>query len=87
MMDEEKMNKMMDELKKLGIDKDMIDDHTMLAAKKITFGIMKLRWMMDEKGVDKAKTKKVIQMLVDKAMEKDLKKMMDKKKDFCHKQG
>jgi hypothetical protein len=74
-MDDEKKEKMLEKLKKMGIDESMIDEHTMHIAKKLSFSIMKLRFILDKKGVKADKANEVIDMLVKKAMEKDLDKI------------
>lgn len=84
-LDEEKMQKIADKLEKMGMDKEAIDERAIWGAKKMFMGIMKLRWVMEEKGISQAKAKKIVKGLVDKAMDNDLKKMMEEKEEMGHK--
>lgn len=74
-MTEEKKAKLTEKLKEMGIDESIIDERLMWKFKKVSFGLMKLRLVLDEKGVDEAKTKEIIDKIVDKSMSKDLAKV------------
>ena len=76
-MSEEKKEKLTAKLKELGIDEDKIDERLMWTYKKVSFGLMKLRLVLDDKGIDEAKSKEIIDKLVDKAKEKDLAKIRE----------
>lgn len=71
-MSEEKKEKLTAKLKELGIDESAIDEKLMWSYKKVSFGLMKLRLVLDDKGIDEAKSKEIIDKLVAKAKEKDL---------------
>jgi hypothetical protein len=76
-MSEEKKEKLTAQLKELGIDENKIDERLMWSFKKVSFGLMKLRLVLDDKGLDEAKTKEIIDKLVDKATNKDLAKVRE----------
>lgn len=71
-MSEEKRVIITAKLKELGVDESMIDDRLMWSVKKASFGLMKLRLVLSDKGVDDAKSREVIDKLVDEASKKDL---------------
>lgn len=71
-MDKEKMAKFTEEFQKLGVDKTMIDDSLIWTAKKVSYKLMKLRMILDDKGVDPIKAKEIINKLIAMAMDKDL---------------
>jgi len=90
-MDDEKKAKLTAKLADLGIDEKLIDEHLMHTFKKASFKLAKLRLILNEKGVDEAKIKEILDKLVDHAMNKDLVKMKewmeehkDKDKEHCH---
>ena len=86
-MSEEKKEKLTAKLKALGIDESNIDEKLMWSFKKASFGLMKLRLVLDDKGVSEEKSKEIIDKLVDKAKEKDLAKIREwheKHKDEKH---
>ena len=74
-MSDEKKEKLTAKLKELGIEEDKIDERLMWGFKKASFGLVKLRLVLDDKGVDETKTKEIIDKIVDKAMSKDLAKV------------
>jgi hypothetical protein len=76
-MSEEKKEKLTAKLKELGIDDSKIDEKLMWSFKKASFGLMKLRLILDDKGVSEEKSKEIIDKLVDKAKEKDLAKVRE----------
>ena len=76
-MSEEKKEKLTVKLKEMGIDESKIDERLMWSVKKVSFGLMKLRLVLDEKGIDEAQSKEIIDKLVDKAMNKDLAKVRE----------
>jgi hypothetical protein len=76
-MTEEKKEKLTEKLKELGIDESSIDERLMWGFTKASFGLMKLRLVLDDKGVDEAKSKEIIDKLVDKATNKDLAKLRE----------
>ena len=76
-MDDEKKAKMLEKLEEMGIDESMVDEHVMHIAKKLSFSIMKLRYSLDKKGVKADKANEVIEMLIKKAMEKDMDKIKE----------
>ena len=71
-MSEEKKAKLTEKLKELGIDESKIDDRLLWSVKKVSFGLMKLRLVLDDIGIDESKSREVIDKLVDKAANKDL---------------
>jgi hypothetical protein len=76
-MSEEKKEKLTAKLKELGIDEDKIDERLMWTYKKVFFGLMKLRLVLDDKGIDEAKSHEIIDKLVNKAANKDLAKVRE----------
>ena len=76
-MDDEKKKKMTEMLEELGIDEKIVDEHLMHVAKKVSFRLIKLRLMLDERGVDEAKAKEIIEKMVGMAMGKDLAKVKE----------
>jgi endonuclease III-like uncharacterized protein len=71
-MSEEKKEKLTEKLKELGINESSIDEQLMWSFKKASFGLMKLRLVLDDKGIDETKSREIIDKLVDKATKKDL---------------
>ncbi|MFI5270655.1 MAG: hypothetical protein ACHQT9_01245 [Candidatus Saccharimonadales bacterium] len=71
-MSEEKKEKLTAKLKEMGIDESVIDEKLMWSVKKVSFSLMKLRLVLDDKGVDEEKIREIIDKLVDKAKAKDL---------------
>jgi hypothetical protein len=76
-MSEEKKEKLTSELKELGIEENVIDERLMWSFKKVSFGLMKLRLVLDDKGIDEAQSREIIEKLVDKATKKDLAKIRE----------
>ena len=76
-MSEEKKEKLTAKLKELGMDEDKIDERLMWIYKKVSFGLMKLRLVLDDKGIDEAKSREIIDKLVDKVANKDLSKIRE----------
>jgi hypothetical protein len=76
-MSEEKKAKITEQLKELGIDESQIDERLMWTFKKVSFGLMKLRLVLDDKGIDEAKSREVIDKIVDKVKNKDLAKIKE----------
>ena len=76
-MSEEKKEKLTAKLKELGIDENKIDERLMWSFKKVSFGLMKLRLVLDDKGLSEAQSKEIIEKLVDKATNKDLAKVRE----------
>ena len=76
-MSEEKKEKLTAKLKEMGIDESNIDERLMWSVKKVSFGLMRLRIVLEDKGVDEAKSKEIIDTLVDKAKTKDLAKVRE----------
>ena len=76
-MSDEKKEKLTAKLKKLGIDESNIDERLMWTYKKVSFGLMKLRLVLDDKGIDEAKSREIIDKLVDKVANKDLAKVRE----------
>ena len=94
-IDETKKAEMIKSLKAMGIEEDMIDDKVLWVAKMVGFKIMKLRLIMDEKGLDADQVEEIIENIVAKAMEKDLDEIKKwhkehkedhKGKEHCHKE-
>jgi hypothetical protein len=71
-MSEEQKEKWTTRLKGLDIDEGKIDDRLMRSVKRVSFGLMKLRLVLDDKGIDETKSREIIGKLVDKATSKDL---------------
>ena len=76
-MSEEKKEKLTAKLKELGIDESKIDERLLWAYKKTSFGLMKLRLVLDDIGVDEAKSREIIDKVVDKVASKDLAKIRE----------
>ena len=76
-MSEEKKEKLTAKIKEMGIDESKIDERLMWSVKKVSFGLMKLRLVLDDKGIDEEQSRKIIDTLVDKAKNKDLTKVRE----------
>jgi len=76
-LSEEKKQKLTAKLKELGIDESKIDERLMWSFKKVNFSLMKLRLVLDDIGIDEAKSLEIIDKLVDKAKTKDLAKIRE----------
>lgn len=76
-MSQEKKAKLTADLKEMGIDENQIDDRLMWSVKKVSFGLMKLRLVLDDKGIDEARSREIIDKLVEKASNKDLAKVRE----------
>jgi hypothetical protein len=76
-MSEEKKEKLTAKLKEMGIDESQIDERLMWSVKKVSFGLMKLRLVLDDKGIDEAKSREIVNTLVEKASNKDLAKLRE----------
>jgi len=76
-MSEEKKAKFTAKLKELGIDESSIDERLMWSVKKVSFGLMKLRLVLEDKGIDETKSREIIDKLVEKAKTKDLAKIRE----------
>jgi hypothetical protein len=76
-MSEEKKEELTAKLKELGIDENKVDERLMWSYKKVSFGLMKLRLALDDKGIDETKSKEIIDKIVDKASQKDLAKVKE----------
>lgn len=71
-MSEEKKAELSAKLKELGIDESKIDDQLLWSFKKVSVSIMKLRLVLDDKGIDEAQSREIIDKLVEKAQAMDL---------------
>ena len=90
MMDEKMKDQMMDELKKIGIDEEMVDEHLLWGTKKMMFGMGKVMWSLKESGVKEDKAKEILKKMVDRMMEMDTSEKMDEwmeHKDHKHGHG
>jgi hypothetical protein len=76
-MSGEKKEKLTAKLKEMGIDEGKIDERLLWSVKKLSFGLMKLRLALDDKGIDEAQSREIIEKLVDKATKKDLAKVRE----------
>ena len=86
MMDEKMKDMMVEELEKLGIEKDQIDDYMIWGVKKLMLGIMKIKWSLKESGIEADEADKKLKEIVDKieSMDADkLHEMMHKHCDNC----
>jgi hypothetical protein len=84
MMDEKMKGQMMEELTKIGISEDMVDDHLIWGATKMMMGMGKVMWSLKESGVDDAKAKEMLKKMTDRMMEMDMSAKMDDWKDHKH---
>ena len=93
MMDEEKKKMMMEKMKEMGFDEKIMEDHhAMWAGKKIMFGIMKMKWIMKENGIEdniaKETLKKMTDMIINKGMDEKMmakmKEKMEMRKEHMH---
>jgi len=76
-MSEEKKEKLTSKLKELGIDESKINERLMRSFKKASFGLIKLRLVLNDIGIDEAKSKEIIDSVVEKAVNKDLAKVRE----------
>jgi len=84
-MDEEKKAKWVKKMKDLGIPENKIDEPLIWIMKKTSHKISKLRLMLDEKGVDEAKAKEIVNKLVSHSLEKDIAKVKEWHKEHKEK--
>ncbi len=71
-MKNEKMLEMVaDELGKVGIKKDQIDDKMLWGVMKLTLGMMKIKWSLKESGFDETEAKEKLDKIVKMVSEKD----------------
>lgn len=80
-MDEKSKEMMVEELEKLGIEKDQIDDYMIWGVKKLMLGVMKIKWSFKENGIKGEEAEEQLNKIVDKvwAMDADeLHEMMHK---------
>jgi hypothetical protein len=76
-MSDEKKEKLTAKLKELGVDESKIDERMMWSYKKASFGLVKLRLVLEDQGIDEAKAGEIIDKVVAKAKEKDLSKVRE----------
>ncbi|MGD0284381.1 MAG: hypothetical protein ABSB12_02205 [Candidatus Saccharimonadales bacterium] len=76
-MDDDKKAKLTSMVTELGVPEDKIDEHLLWLFKKVSFKLSKLRLVLDEKGIDEAGAKAIIEKMVAKANEKDLAKIKE----------
>ncbi len=76
-MDPEKMEKMKKQMEEMGLSADMVDEKLMWTFKKVSMKLMKLRLILDEKGVSEDKAKEIAGKIVDMAFDKDLAKIKE----------
>lgn len=81
MLNDKMKDMMVDELEKLGIKKDQIDDYMIWGVKKLMLGVMKIKWSLEENGIKGDKADKKLKEIVDKVVAidaEDLHEMMHK---------
>jgi hypothetical protein len=71
MMDDKMKEMMVEELEKLGIAKDQIDDYMIWGVKKLMLGVMKIKWSLKENGVKGGEADKKLKAIVDKVTSMD----------------
>ena len=76
-MDEEMVAKWTKMISELGVPEDQVDEHLIWVFKKATHKLSKLRLVLDEKGVDEATAKAIIEKLAAHVNEKDLAKIRE----------
>lgn len=76
-MDDEKIAKLTSLVVECGVPEDKVDEHLLWLFKKVSFKLNKLRLVLDEKGIDEATAKAIVEKLVAKANEKDLAKIRE----------
>jgi hypothetical protein len=84
MMDEKFKEKIIEKLEEMGIDKEMINEHSLWAAKKMMFGIGKMMWIMKENGVPEEEAKEKIKKLVNKIIDSKKFSEMEEMKEHWH---
>lgn len=75
---DDKKKMMMEEFEKIGISKDMVDEHLMWGAMKMMRGMMKVRWSLKENDMDGDKAKETVKKMVDKMAAMDMSEKMEK---------
>jgi hypothetical protein len=78
MMDPKMKEEMVENMKKLGIDEDMVDDNIIWGAKKMMYGMAKVMWSLKESGIEEEKAKEILKKMTNMMMEKDMMDKMDK---------
>jgi len=76
-MSEEKIAKWTKMITELGVPEDQVDEHLIWTFKKATHKLSKLRLVLDEKGVDEATAKEIVEKLAAHVNEKDLAKIRE----------
>jgi len=76
-MDEEQIAKWTKMISGLGVPEDQVDEHLIWIFKKATHKLSKLRLVLDEKGVDEATAKEIVEKLAAHVNEKDLAKIKE----------
>lgn len=71
MMDEKMKEMMTEELEKLGISKDQVDDYMIWGVKKLMLGVMKVKWSLKENGIKGDEADKKLKEIVDKIVGMD----------------
>lgn len=86
MMDDKMKEGMMEELEKLGVPKDKVDDYMIWGVKKLMLGVMKIKWSLKENGVEGKDADEQLKKIVDKVVSMDadtLHEMMHKGDEGC----
>ena len=78
MLDPKIKEEMVENMKKLGIDENMVDDTIIWGAKKIMYGMAKVMRSLKESGVEGEKAKEILKKMTDMMMEKNMMDKMDK---------
>jgi hypothetical protein len=76
-MDDEKIAKWTKIVAEFGIPEDKIDERVLWIFNKVSHKLKMIRLILDEKGVDEAEAKQIIEKLVAKVNEKDLSKIKE----------
>ena len=84
MIDTKMKEKMIEEMKKIDLDENMIDDKLVWGAKKIMFGIAKVKWSLKENDIDDDKAKEILKKMVDMIIEKDMSEAIEKMHSHWH---
>jgi hypothetical protein len=81
-MDEEMVAKWTKMITELGVPEEQVDEHLIWVFKKATHKLSKLRLVLDEKGVDEATTKAIVEKLAAHVNGKDLAKIKEWKEKY-----
>jgi len=77
MMDKAMMDEMSEAMEKVGLKADMMDEDMMWGAKKMMFGVAKVKWALKEKGLKDSQIEEAMMKMMKMMMKKDMSGKME----------